>query len=177
MAMRNCAASRRIRKITLERQKASRCAFESEEEYLTFLQEYIKYVESHPIEVWKGGERPLEVVDAMTMTAFAVFIGVPSNYLSRMKGNDPDEGWEWLPEWIAETDRVFADQRIRGAVRGEYKENLVARLSGIGDKKEITGDMSLTTKPLDDVMAKLNKRLGEEGEIEIVRKEAPKPDA
>ena len=176
LAMMECADSKRIRKRTRERtrRRPPLNAFKTEHEFLSAVDSYIRYVESNVVEIWRGGERPQEICDAMTVVSFCTFVGITRMTWNKWKNQEPKKGRDWLKPAVMWAESVFEDQRVRGALRGELKENLTARLSGIGDKQVVETDVSLTAKPLDDIFKKLDKRIGEEKEL--VRKDLAKAE-
>jgi len=100
--------------------------YETPEELAHWCQKYFDYTSQLPP---LPGDKPVP----FTLQGMLVHIGVSMKAWREWRnGNRPD-----LIPVIDEAEKIIQDQQLRGAVGGMYNGNLVARLNGITDKREI----------------------------------------
>lgn len=112
---------------------------------------FVKYLESIEDKVWnkkeaiKSGDMVGKLIDVPTVSpptirAFCVFANVSHqtflNYESR-------EGYDEYFELTTRMRDVIESAQLEGALVMAYSQNIVARLQGLADKKEIKGKMDM----------------------------------
>lgn len=115
--------------------------FNSVEEYLNKFFEYCEWANNNPIITTDGiklteGEKTTQanrIARPLTIDGWCAFANI-GNY-SQFKKDYIERGFG---DAIAGIERVIRENQISGAAVGIYRENLVARLNGLTDRKDVT---------------------------------------
>jgi|SRR6478735_7660605 len=111
-------------------------------------QDYCQYCKDNPIEIedWVGKDavyiirkKPLP----MTMQGFCLFIGASYAWWKKFRNQ------QHCPEFVAVLHAIedgISNQQISGAAAGLYQQNIVARINGLVDRKEVENSGSVTVK-------------------------------
>lgn len=125
--------------------------------------EYIEFAEAHPMDVGDKKTKPRP----LTLMGFCVFAGASTTTWYNSKERAREEEDNDFLEVLRAIQEWFDAQKIEGAAVGVYKENLIARLTGLVDKRETehSGSLDLTNmteKQLDDRIHQImNKSKGD----------------
>ena len=116
-------------------------------------QDYCQYCKDNPLEIedWVGKDA-LRVIRKkplpMTVMGFCLFIG--ASYAWWKEFRKKQHNAEFLAV-IRAIDDTIVNQQIQGAVGGLYQQNIVARLNGLVDHKEVanTGEITINKSSID----------------------------
>lgn len=110
---------------------------------------YAQYCKDNPIETedWVGKDavrvirkKPMP----QTLTGFILFVGGSENWWQELRKNK-----NLTPEYLGVLRAIEASiktQQVSGAVAGVYKENIVARINGMADHKEVANTGEITVR-------------------------------
>lgn len=111
--------------------------------------EYFKWAEDNPLyrnDAIRSGDKAGELIQTpidrpLTVEGMCIFFGVTTQTFQNYASNSE----EYKDYFVIATQikEILRDQKLSGAVVGNYKENIVARLLGMADKKEVTSSMSV----------------------------------
>ncbi len=126
--------------------------FSDPEVLLGACKEYFQWAEDHPLQEHKvtcvNGEQVDMYVDrlrAMTLSGLCIFLGISVNTWKTYKKNQ---------DFLMVTDEVedsIRDQKFAGASAGLLNANIIARDLGLVDKKDITQDVTIGEKQVEDM--------------------------
>lgn len=111
--------------------------------------DYAEYCKSNPIEIedWVGKDavkvvrkKPLP----QTLTGFILFVGGSTNWWQELRKNK-----NLTPEYLGVLRAIEASittQQVSGAMAGIYQQNIVARINGLADVKEVQNSGEITVR-------------------------------
>lgn len=111
--------------------------------------EYFLWADEHPLhknDSIRNGDKAGELIQTpvdrpLTIEGMCIFFGVPSQTFVNYASNTG----EYKDYFVIATQikEIIRDQKLSGAVIGNYKENIVARMLGMADKKEVSTNMAV----------------------------------
>lgn len=126
--------------------------FATPEDLWEAAQEYFKWAEENPLyknDSIRQGVRAGELIQTpvdrpLTIEGMCIFFGCTSETFQNYASNS-EEYKDFFPI-TSQIKEIIRDQKLTGAVVGNYKENIVARLLGMADKQEVNSSMSVIWK-------------------------------
>ena len=86
----------------------------------------------------------------LTIVSWCNFLGIARSTWYAWKDENATNYREDLSDIITRVEECIKDQMITGAVTGAYKENIVARITGLADKQEHEVKVAKTLKDFYD---------------------------
>lgn len=74
-----------------------------------------------------------------TQASLCLFLGITQETWTQWRKPDHD-----FSEVVARVDDIIRDQKMTGAIVGAYNHNIIARDLGLADKKEHSGDVTIS---------------------------------
>lgn len=107
--------------------------------------EYFEYCDSHPWKVTKtkskGKNREKEETPTQcpfSLTGMMSYLDVSEAYWRQFKESNHDEDFSTV---ITRIENIIKTQQLEGALVGAFNANIVARINGLADKQELSGEV------------------------------------